>query len=232
MKKIVRTVAAGLLVCGLCSASAFPALADAPKNKSEAAVNGRKYYQELREKVGKAIVEVNNCVIKYMPMDSEWMEGDHPFKPGDLYVCQPQLQSVEAAIDAMYSTDTPPLLWENSEQQESIKRGLAVQREFYDLYLAPNRYLINLVETDPNVTDVIVRVLQLYNWSKSVKPHIEKRFKELNSYIDKFKSTGDLAHLEPFSENLTYSRGQVRFTAKWDNDLYDIDRHLLLKLFS
>ena len=73
MKNIVRIVAAGLLVCGFCVASAYPALADAPKNKSEAAVNGWKYYEDQDKKVNTARIAVNDCVIKYMPMDAEWM---------------------------------------------------------------------------------------------------------------------------------------------------------------
>ena len=225
MKNIVRTAAAGLLACGLCATSVLPALADAPKNTSEAAVSGRKYYGELHDKVSAAKEEVNNCVIKYMPMDGEWMEGDHPFKPGDLFLCQPQLQSMESAMEALFSPDTPPLLWENSEQQERYRIMLAAQKEFYDLYLAPNKYLINLVDNDPEVTGVIIQVLQFYNWSLFMTPHIKEKFTELNSYIDRFKSTGDLAQLEPLSKFMTYSKGQVRFNANWDNTLYDIDRH-------
>lgn len=225
MKNIVRTVAAGLLVCGFCVASAYPALADAPRNKSEAAVNGRKYYEDLDKKVDKARVAVNDCVIKYMPMDAEWMEGDHPFKPGDLFMCQSQLQSLEAAMDAMYSPDTPPLLWENSEQQEKNKRNLAVHKELMELYLAPNRYLINLVDTDPDVTGAIVQTTQLVSWSIQVTDRFQAKLKEMSSWIDKFKSSGDPVHLEPFAQILSYSNGNVKFTSAWENTLADMDRH-------
>ena len=175
VKSIARYVMAGLLACGLCMSSALPALADGAKDQKKAPIKATKYYKDLRKKVKKNMVALNNCVIKYMPMDGEWKPGESLFKPSDLFMCQPQLNQMESSLAELLSPDTPPLLWESKEQQEKINLGNAAAKDFYELYLAPNRYLVNLVNTDPNMVGSIIQIQNLASWGCYVAPQLKEK---------------------------------------------------------
>ena len=226
VKSIARYVMAGLLACGLCMSSALPALADGAKDQKKAPIKATKYYKDLRKKVKKNMVALNNCVIKYMPMDGEWKPGESFFKPSDLFMCQPQLNQMESSLAELLSPDTPPLLWESKEQQEKINLGNAAAKDFYELYLAPNRYLVNLVNTDPNMVGSIIQIQNLAGWGCYVAPQLKEKLGKLSKAIDEYKSTGNKNAFLPFSKFLSYDNGNMKLTSEAANAFEDLNRHV------
>lgn len=225
MKNIFRYAAAGLLVCGLCTATP-PAQALANKDTKQAPVDATKYLTKKFRTFIDAYNALDDCVMNRLPLDAEWAAKDRPWEPDKIDVCKPKFVAAEKALeDATNLSLAPPLLWSSKATEDRIKNILTtVKAVAADLFFVP-RFFCYMKDDHSNVLEAIQYMRQTGAWLKSVAPEYKKRMKEMSDNLQKFKDRGDVNGLKELGKYIKYANGKMTPVNRGIM-LYDIDRHV------